>query len=161
MTTKNLLFSPNEVNIIVRYCAEEVRRQYNGAAPPARVAGMVTAWIDAIERRFRGESVTPEAIEWWGAAIEPQNAAGFRSVPVFVGWEEKADWRLVPRMIEGLCENIENLSALDAYREFENIHPFTDGNGRTGKIILNWMNGTLLDPIFPPEDFWGPRIDNP
>lgn len=35
------------------------------------------------------------------------------------------------------------------------------GNGRTGKILLNWLNGTLLNPIFPPADFWGRPIQNP
>jgi fido (protein-threonine AMPylation protein) len=53
------------------------------------------------------------------------------------------------------------MTALEAYKEFEFIHPFEDGNGRTGKIILNWINGTLLDPIFPPNDIFGYEISNP
>jgi Fic family protein len=36
-----------------------------------------------------------------------------------------------------------------AYVEFEMIHPFADGNGRTGKILFNWLNGTLDEPILP------------
>jgi fido (protein-threonine AMPylation protein) len=40
------------------------------------------------------------------------------------------------------------------YFEFEQIHPFKDGNGRTGKILYNYLCGTLDDPIMPPN-FWG------
>jgi Fic family protein len=125
---------------------------------------MIIAWMDALERYDRDEKITPEVIRRWGALIEPdKNARGFRQTPVYVGFEPKMDWKLIDRAIEGLCEqiNLRLINPLDAYREFELIHPFMDGNGRTGKIILNWVNNTLLDPTFPPKDFWGPVISNP
>ena len=35
-------------------------------------------------------------------------------------------------------------------------HPFIDGNGRTGKIIYNWINSSLYDPILPEGwEQWG------
>jgi Fic family protein len=159
----NLSF--DEFNRIARYCSEEVRRQYARTwdeAAPLRVAGMIEAWLDALQLQFDGEPITPTAIRRWGAAIEPRNN-DFRDVPIFVGTKQGMDWQLIDWAIENLCAAIENeeLEAFEAYREFERIHPFEDGNGRTGKIILNWINGTLLEPIFPPDDFWGARIINP
>ena len=44
----------------------------------------------------------------------------------------------------------------EAYFEFEYIHPFRDGNGRTGKIILNLLNRSMSDPIWPTNK-WGIR----
>jgi hypothetical protein len=41
------------------------------------------------------------------------------------------------------------------YLGFEWIHPFRDGNGRTGKILHNWLNGTLDEPVLVQDYFGG------
>ena len=46
-------------------------------------------------------------------------------------------------------------TADDAYLEFQRIHPFVDGNGRVGKILHNWLNDTLHDPILVKDYFGG------
>ena len=38
-------------------------------------------------------------------------------------------------------------SILDAHIQFERIHPFSDGNGRTGRMLMNY---SLLQEGFPP-----------
>ena len=38
-------------------------------------------------------------------------------------------------------------SVLDTHIQFERIHPFSDGNGRTGRMLMNY---SLLQEGFPP-----------
>jgi hypothetical protein len=40
------------------------------------------------------------------------------------------------------------------YVMYENIHPWQDGNGRSGKVLYNWIHGTLLDPVLV-DDYFG------
>lgn len=157
-------YSASDINIIAGYCAEEVRRQYAYSTEPhaLQVAGMIAAWVDAIQHYEEGDRITPDMIAYWGSLIEPEkNENGFRTVPVFIGDRQGMHHSLIDNLIEKFCEGYESLDAFDAYREFEIIHPFLDGNGRTGKIILNWANDSLWEPIFPPRNFWGPEYDNP
>jgi hypothetical protein len=35
--------------------------------------------------------------------------------------------------------NFGDISAFEAHVEYENLHPFTDGNGRSGRMLWYWM----------------------
>jgi Fic family protein len=59
-----------------------------------------------------------------------------------------------PRIAELICENEKRKKAMNAieriarfHLEFEGIHPFIDGNGRTGRLI---MNLDLIRQGYPP-----------
>lgn len=141
------------------YISAEVRRQ--GDIPSA-VMWMAAAWLKSIQDHKAGRLVTPELIASWGKRVKPtSNAGGFRSVAVSVAWSPPAS--RVYGMVKGLC--IEALAAINdagrvsfkdadrIYRDFEMIHPFTDGNGRTGKILLNYMLDSLEAPVMPSNHF--------
>lgn len=62
---------------------------------------------------------------------------------------------LVAQLVDNLQYRLDNaetsddklLAILDTHIQFERIHPFSDGNGRTGRMIMNY---SLLQEGFPP-----------
>lgn len=77
-------------------------------------------------------------------AHEPEKL-GLRKDRVIVGNSEVAPWQEVQNLLAELCKWYENNKktmyplelAFDFYYKFERIHPFEDGNGRTGRLIMN------------------------
>ncbi len=68
---------------------------------------------------------------------------------------DAADHKVIPRRMEtwGLAVSEGRLTADEAYKEFEEIHPYIDGNGRTGHIIWLWMNN--FRKLEMPPQYWG------
>ena len=62
---------------------------------------------------------------------------------------------LMTQLIDNLAYRLEGaesddeklIAVLDSHIQFERIHPFSDGNGRTGRMVLNY---SLLQQGFPP-----------
>jgi Fic family protein len=77
-------------------------------------------------------------------AHEPEKL-GLRKEVVIVGNSEVTPWERVPEELAMLCKWYEEKKktmyppelAFDFYYKFERIHPFEDGNGRTGRLIMN------------------------
>ena len=146
-----------EVLGIVRFCADEVERQ---RADPDAVCWMVEAWLMA-RRRFErtpplalASSLTPEIFMDWGRRIEPiKNAQGFRDCDVRVGSRQCPPYQEVPKLMAEFVSALSELTPEEAYLRFQLIHGFRDGNGRTGKILFNWLRGSLNRPEVPPNFF--------
>lgn len=150
---------------VIEYCTEEVRRQGHDVTfvdGIIRVSWMLRAWVAAIESNLLGYKPELSDVLNIGKIVESvKNKNGFRRCYVRVGFNSCPPPNEIADRLERLFQNRDDMPPLEFYREFELIHPFADGNGRTGKILLNWLNGTLLDPIFPPTNFWGERTVNP
>ena len=75
----------------------------------------------------------------------------WRKQPVWIGGEQAKHWYAIPDLMD---QWIKNASASDKELEikwdhimFEQIHPFIDGNGRMGRILLNWQRVKVGLPV--------------
>jgi len=147
----------------IEYVTEEVERQGHDTTRLdgiERVGWMLSGWAYALTEGKRRPAASDAVL--LGQLVERhKNSRGVRTCKVWVGRKPCPN----PKELQGLLFNLfakrDSIAPMEFYKEFEEVHPFVDGNGRTGKILLNWLNGTLLDPIFPPNDFWGYPIRNP
>lgn len=81
--------------------------------------------------------------------IEHKYKGEFRDVPVYIGGEKKSDsplvigekLRLLIAHIHEVMKNKDLNHEVPAccHIKFEEIHPFIDGNGRIGRILMNWQ----------------------
>ena len=78
--------------------------------------------------------------------LQPDEKGYFRRCQVWVGGRQGVRWEKIPLEIEDWCV-IANIDSDETSTEeiirshvvYENIHPFVDGNGRTGRMFLNWQ----------------------
>ncbi len=136
------------VDVLI-WAANEVERQHDG---PLDVPKMVDAYNYA--NRYIDGDINLKQILFLGYLVDrDENAYGFRRHEVYVGgpWNLKLRWEQIPRQLPLLLEAQDSMTPTDWYKEFEEIHPFADGNGRVGSILWNYLNGSLDNPQYPPD----------
>lgn len=124
-------------------CADRINRPHEDY--PRRVVRTRRAIIEVIEINPR--TITTGLALKVHATVFPEagHAGTLRRGPVRIGRFVPPQPDLLPRLMENLETAYENRE-LDAdtlaswYTDFETIHPFQDGNGRVGGIIVAALN---------------------
>ncbi|MBU1111912.1 MAG: Fic family protein [archaeon] len=91
--------------------------------------------------------------------ISPEIAGKFKKSNVIVNNSETTDWKSVSKEMKDLLHWMKKNKkiiyppqlALEFHWRFEKIHPFEDGNGRIGRILLNAI---LLEHGYAPMTFF-------
>lgn len=165
------MFTPAQLGVI-EFCSIECSRQASGELS---VGDMLNGWHFAALASKWGRKVDLDFIRELGQKVEPlDNKVGFRRNRIFIsdGWETSligSPYEEIERHLALLVESYYDGSLVPShalavtkedqfYFDYEGVHPFNDGNGRTGKILYNYLRGTMYLPEFPPN-FWG--ISNP
>jgi hypothetical protein len=92
--------------------------------------------------------------------VEPDNGGMVRSVPVsFADGSQAVAPGILPQALDGWFSAVREVRGgnipVDTWiKEFLDIHPFVDGNGRTAWILRVWMLDQWDDPE-PLPDYYG------
>lgn len=72
------------------------------------------------------------------ADLRPDERGYYRKVQVYVGNSVPPIHQLVTEMINNWLLDLPNADPKEHHILFEKIHPFVDGNGRTGRMLMWW-----------------------
>lgn len=91
--------------------------------------------------------------------LKPDEKGYFRQIPVWVGGREGMDHKQIRLKVAEWCKKANLMVEFpgsggrieqdinDHHVAYEYIHPFVDGNGRTGRLFLNWQRVKIGLPI--------------
>jgi Fic family protein len=144
----------------------ELQCELQQATSPEEVAGMREAFERSkrLAYEYRDLPLTSDQVAdlvlELAEIIEPKNHFGLRSVDVhFADGSHGVSPDSLPRAMGMWAEAYasDELDPVESYREFETIHPFKDGNGRTGHCLwaIAEYRASKVWPTELPPDLFG------
>lgn len=136
---------------VLEYIQSESDRQH---ATLRETINMVEAW-----KYVAGFGAMPNLESIKHIALLITGLKGYRQMPaVFDQGSPAISAMLIPRAMENWHEwasapAVSSDEIHSIMKEFLEIHPFADGNGRVASLLYNFFEGTLADPVPLPYYF--------
>jgi len=122
------------------------------------------AWYYLVGSKPLTEKVllTTHKILMTNQCLKPNEKGYYRRVPVYIGGREGLDFTKINNAMKDCINTAIDISKIKKTKEnrefldnlikahhvdFEKIHPFVDGNGRTGRMLMNWIRMKIGLPI--------------
>ena len=107
----------------------------------------IEAWKFCIAQPRLTESVIREThkILMKNQPLPDYDKGKYRNITVYIGGKPALNAILISGAMQKWCHKMKRLPAdwQKMHVEYEAIHPFIDGNGRTGRIFMNWHRSRL------------------
>lgn len=155
----------------IRAPLDEIAAAELGAGGVSETAGWVADNLAAIQTALaeRDADLTVDTLHRWHARLMghsnlPVEMVGaFRPVQGWIGGTSPVDAVFVPPppdVIAGLMDDL--IAFIDAgdvdpitqaavaHAQFETIHPYADGNGRIGRVLVSWLLARRIGVAVPP-----------
>lgn len=124
-----------------------------------------------IQSAKKNNAITPDFIQQINAQVMKQTGAVYQTIfgkldsskgvfrkgNVSAGNSYFVNFDKVPNLVKVLCEKIERAKkesvldqlslSFDAHFDLVSIHPFYDGNGRTGRLLMNYLQSLFHLPM--------------
>ncbi len=120
---------------------------------PEADALSIEAWAYLIEQKKLTHDVIKKVqgmiTEYQRDELAPHERGWYRDMArlnVYVGDHTAPAWHLVRPMLDNWLLDYKNMTPKKAHIRFEYIHPFVDGNGRTGRMLMWWHERQLGQP---------------
>lgn len=154
---------------VVDVVLAEERLSEQSLGPAARVAGNMATIAQAVLSAQASELLSIETLCTWHRTLMTNSPTPERYVGVirveqgWIGGNSPLDAHLVtppPHELSGLLDDLityvnrEDVDPIGqaaiAHAQFEIIHPFADGNGRVGRVLVAWLLTRRLSLLVPP-----------
>ena len=148
-----------------------------GPSAAAWVAANLAAVTEALEEAQTGPLMVDSMCRWHrtlmtGSPTPSRHVGVVRTEQGWIGGTSPLDAHLVtppPEQVPGLLDDLADYVNRDdvdpvsqaaiAHAQFEIIHPFADGNGRIGRVLVAWILVRRLSLVTPPPVSTGIAAD--